>query len=269
MILTCPACATRYFVDADRLGPEGRQVRCSSCANLWKAEASVEPLELTPEPATTPAPASPVKNPLHKSFRAEVQARRRTRKAVAAGVVWAGMAATIALFVLGLVVFRTSVVGAWPATAGAYAWLKMPVNPTGFAIEEVQGGPSLNEGRIAIVASGALRNVRDDARPTPPVRVSLYDAAGKRVASQVVLPSSARVAPGDARLFKANFVDPPGASHVQVEFAFDVKLPRPPAQKVARPSAPASSPTAAQPAAVSAKSLPANSPYALRPTPRG
>ncbi len=35
MIITCPACATRYDVDDGRFQPEGRSVRCSECAESW------------------------------------------------------------------------------------------------------------------------------------------------------------------------------------------------------------------------------------------
>ena len=51
MILTCPACATSYFIADDLVGPNGRKVRCKSCGEVWKA-SNDEPLELTvaPEP---------------------------------------------------------------------------------------------------------------------------------------------------------------------------------------------------------------------------
>ena len=35
MILTCPACATRYSADPASLGPYGRKVRCAKCNETW------------------------------------------------------------------------------------------------------------------------------------------------------------------------------------------------------------------------------------------
>ena len=35
MILTCPACATRYSADPASLGPQGRMVRCAKCNQSW------------------------------------------------------------------------------------------------------------------------------------------------------------------------------------------------------------------------------------------
>lgn len=35
MILTCPACDTKYVVKDDAIPPHGRQVRCASCKHSW------------------------------------------------------------------------------------------------------------------------------------------------------------------------------------------------------------------------------------------
>lgn len=35
IVLTCPACATRYKSSADSLGPNGRTVRCAKCGEVW------------------------------------------------------------------------------------------------------------------------------------------------------------------------------------------------------------------------------------------
>jgi len=38
MILTCPACDTKYVVKDDAIPPGGRQVRCASCKHSWHQE---------------------------------------------------------------------------------------------------------------------------------------------------------------------------------------------------------------------------------------
>jgi predicted Zn finger-like uncharacterized protein len=38
VIISCPACATRFSLDAALLGPTGRNVRCAKCQHKWKQE---------------------------------------------------------------------------------------------------------------------------------------------------------------------------------------------------------------------------------------
>lgn len=50
MILTCPACSTKYVVKDGAIPPVGRQVRCASCKHSWHqdAEASGEAVAAPP-----------------------------------------------------------------------------------------------------------------------------------------------------------------------------------------------------------------------------
>lgn len=61
MIISCPACATRYAVPDSAIGVDGRTVRCAKCRHSWFQEG--QPLELEPaQPAPAPRPA-PVATP--------------------------------------------------------------------------------------------------------------------------------------------------------------------------------------------------------------
>jgi predicted Zn finger-like uncharacterized protein len=73
MIVSCPACGTRYRVDEKALrGPSGRTVRCANCGHTWhqsapgaldedkeavEPEGRIEPaLEVPPRPGASPRP---------------------------------------------------------------------------------------------------------------------------------------------------------------------------------------------------------------------
>ncbi|WP_265587479.1 zinc-ribbon domain-containing protein [Sphingomicrobium arenosum] len=58
MILTCPACATRYNIKPGAIPPEGRTVRCANCGHKWHADP-----DPAPEAAEAPEAAPPVAAP--------------------------------------------------------------------------------------------------------------------------------------------------------------------------------------------------------------
>ena len=278
MILTCPDCATRYFVDETKLGPTGRKVRCASCGASWKTQAEPEPLDLTPAAVSPPPPVAEPQpraaEALPMNFRARQDARRRTREAVATGVVWASLAAVFAVLLLAAVVFRVQVVRLWPRTAGAYAALRLPVNPLGLSPEGVQASQGLQDGRAMLFVKGAERNVETSPRPVAALRVSLYDKTGARLASQVVRVQGRTLKPGESRAFQAAFADPPlEGAQVGVDFVFE----RPAQTRAAQAERVALSGSHGTPALrglvapappppprpMLAKPLPAGSPYAL------
>ena len=297
MILTCPECASRYFVPDGSIGAGGRTVRCSSCSARWTAHAEdAEPDPPAPapvaapssEPAVTSVSVEPkpepdvddvVVQPLPKAFRDRAETRRRVREAAAAGAVWAGLIAGFGL-ILGLtVLLRQDIARLWPRTAGAYAMAGLPVNLVGLTIENQHAQPQLQDGHAVLVVSGALRNIRDRPVAAPPLRISLLNPAGKPLAVKIADPGGARIPPGEARRFTVNMIDPPvTATDVDIGFVMD----RRPSARAASPAGtptparlslrgadsgppppPTLGPVVPSAAAQDAKPLPSASPYAL------
>ncbi|WP_313102071.1 DUF3426 domain-containing protein [Brevundimonas sp.] len=253
MILTCPACATSYFVPDEAIGPNGRRVRCKACGHDWRATLEDEPLELSaaaaepvaeaagfgkreeaPETlAETPAPELP------RAFRAKAEQQRKMRRAATQGAVWAALAVVFLALIGAAFAFRLQIVQAWPQAAAVYKLVGAPVNLAGLEFEAV--GIRLapyDPGKV--VVSGALRNIRDNEVVAPPVRVALLNAAGAEVGHRIVRLEAAPVLPGKVLGFA---VVVPDADHTIAEANFDFvlepKREAPAAPAEARPAEPA------------------------------
>jgi predicted Zn finger-like uncharacterized protein len=287
MILTCPDCATSYFVDDAKIGPQGRAVRCAGCGSRWTATADAE-LELTQTPGPALAASAPEPPPLEidaplgqlradhlaKVFRARTESRRSIREAAAAGAVWAMMGACVIALVGAGVVFKVDVVRLWPRAASAYAMAGLPVNATGLEFEGIAAHPSLQDGHAALVVSGKIRNVEDRTIAAPPLRIGLLDKAGKSVGAKVSDPENAAIPPGETRHFVVSLLDPPAAAqHVEISFVLEPRPARTTKQASASALRGAAAKAAAEPQALSrapveavdATPLPEGDPLALTP----
>lgn len=265
MILTCPSCATSYFTPDEAIGPGGRTVRCKSCQFTWRATLD-EPLELSAttapvepnsfatrdEPAVAESLAETPAPELPRAFRARAEQQRRIRRAATHGVVWAGIASGFAVLIGAAWLFRVEVVEMAPRTAAAYAAVGLTVNPTGLDFEAITARPLPNDpGKVLV--SGALRNVRDNERIAPPVRVALLDSHGAEIGHSVVRIDAAPVLPGKVQGF-ATVIPDPGArgQGIGVDFVLDASqapaparpdpapMRRPPPAVQHAPAAPAS-----------------------------
>ena len=299
MILTCPECATRYFVDDARVGPAGREVRCASCGNRWTAKPEAAPLDLESTPdlgAFGKEPAKPAAGPvaagdlpaeeLPKAFRQRAQTRVKEREAAATGVIWAGLAGGFAVLLGLTVLMRQDIAEIFPRAAGAYAMAGLPVNLVGLTIENQHAQPMLKEGHAALTITGALRNIRSKPVIAPPLKISLLAPGGRVVATKIADPDGALIPPGAARHFSVDVLDPPvSATDVEIVFVLDRKRPaaladgKPAPPRIMAPapamapirdtSAPVPTPASLRGAVTvpmgvrDAKPLPKSSPYAL------
>ena len=232
MILTCPDCATRYFVDAAKLRGGGKTVRCASCGARWTAggepdiQLSVFPEigAIAEEPSFAPAPA-PVEetrafpDALPKQIRAKHAEKGAHKRALAHGIVWACLIAVLAGALAASMVFRVEVVRIIPRAASAYAMVGLKVNSVGLTFENVSARPALQDGRSTLVVSGEIRNIEGEAVTAPALRITILSKTGARVTSVVHHLEDARVAPGQSHHFVIPILDPPpSAEDIEVGF---------------------------------------------------
>ncbi len=231
MILTCPECATGYFVDDAQIGEGGRKVRCAACGARWTAMPA-GPIELkTDEEGAIGRPVAPavettplIGDDLPRAFRTRAEEEKRMRRAAVNGAAWAAVGVGVVVVLGALALFRESVVRAWPQSASAYAAVGLPVNPVGLLIENVHAEPSLQQGLPVLVISGVIRNVVDRTVTSPPLRISLFNSQGKRVAGQIDAVANANVPPGETRHFVTTLFNPPFSAHdLAIDFAVGAK----------------------------------------------
>ena len=222
MILTCPSCATSYFTPDEAIGPNGRRVRCRTCAHVWHASLAEEPLELSEPPETaaiqqqagfgkrdetpeslaeTPAPELP------KAFRARAEEQRRVRRAATHGAVWAGLASLFVAILGAAWLFRVEVVDLYPRAAAAYAMVGSPVNATGLNFEAMSIKVAPYD-PAKVIVSGAIRNIREREIVAPAVRVALLDAHGAEIGFRIIPVEAPPVLPGGVQGFAAVVPDP-------------------------------------------------------------
>jgi predicted Zn finger-like uncharacterized protein len=238
MILSCPHCATDYFVDEARLGPGGRSVKCGACGSRWTALPSA----VDNEPQAGPKPGGGGAE-FPKQFRAKVSLQRRWREAALAGAAMGAAVVLVAVLAGSAVIYRNNVARVLPGAARIYAAMGMPVNRLGLVIEGVRAEPTLQDGHAALAVSGVIRNIESRSIASPPLHIALYNGQGRRVDGRIATASDLRIAPGAKRRFAVAIIDPPlGATNLEVGFALGAVGKGPLARQLSRrsPSAPPS-----------------------------
>ena len=246
MIVTCPACETRYVVaDAVFTGAEGRRVRCASCGNIWQfsceaeaiheaiaeATAAAEAAAVASGPTTPTATPSQVPPPLRAERRAEpprspgpmavarpsiaVQipgaARRRLARLVGLSLIVLAV-----VVVLAAMIARDRIMAWWPASVPVYQTLHLIAMPG--AGLQVTVKPTRTAD--ALVITGDIVNSAGEARRIPKLRVALRDGSKTEVDAKVIDPPADTLPPGATAHFTTTFEHPSiTATGVAVTFA--------------------------------------------------
>lgn len=240
MILTCPACGTRYQADEAKFPPEGRKVRCAKCTHVWHQQAAT----MSPEPDVATiatederAPEFPKGEPQRQSESEPAFFRNRAsapegptpteRQPVAWGAILGVAAGWIALIAVVLVIgyaavkYRQDIATIWPQSAGVYSSLGLKVNNRGIDFAHVDYHRESEDGQVVLAVTGAIVNDGDRELPVPQsVRVILSDASNHELYHWNFTPNVQTLKPGQSAAFLTRLSSPPsGASHLEVRFA--------------------------------------------------
>jgi predicted Zn finger-like uncharacterized protein len=230
MILTCPACQTRYEADAANFLPQGRSVRCARCSHVWRVSADevptgeIEPppVDVVPEPPrevyAQPEPRDPEPQdrvldedelpPLRLNLWQQPWFLRAGWVALAGVVILIGVIATV---------YRHQVVEAWPQSASVYSKLGMKVATSGLKLGDTKNSREMRNGRLVLTVTGALTNVGDRELPVPQIRIGLVDSDKREVYHWTVAPDVITLKPGQSTRFVTRLSNPPeGATEVRI-----------------------------------------------------
>ena len=255
MIISCPACATRYTVDPSGFMPKGRKVRCAKCGDTWYQDPPKDlpktldaADEVRDTPAKTPVPPPPAPKTtdpepdVAETPGASVGDASAGAKAVAARRMadfrksltrWrlgqvAGFAG-LALFVFGTLyvvyAYKDDLVAAWPATASLYALLNEPVHPQGMEFQNVSYEHQYENGLPVLAITGEVINVSGDRRPVPRVRVGLRDEGENELYAWTFAVPEADLDPQGTAEFVTRLSSPPLAAHdLEIRFLEESEL---------------------------------------------
>ena len=242
MILTCPRCSARYAVGSAKIPTGGRTVRCVACGHKWTArrgDGEPEPWEeappplaapknpeappiLIPEPEPSPPDAfedlEPMIPPPVSGRKGKGKGKGKGKSGLSSGLVWAGLAAVLALIAVGVALFRNPIVRLWPKTAALYAAAGVSVNGVGLVIEQIRVSPAVQNGQAMLGVSARIRNERDKPTPAAPLRITLLDAQGAILSTLVAKPVDT-LPPLQSRYFQVLVENPPpGVASVALTF---------------------------------------------------
>ena len=225
MILTCPACRTRYLVDdAAVVGDAGRQVRCANCSHSWHfvpgpvldeqpaADAQLlDPARIEPGLDAPPAPIA-------GSSSGPSPGAAAAHAASWVGIGWLALILLLAVAILAGIVARDEVVAMWPPAARLYAFAGIKTELPGAGLEIRKILPTRTTDGLVI--EGEIANLGATALDVPRLRVALLDPGKKEIQFKIIEPPKERLLPGEVARFKTPFQQTDAsATKVAVTFA--------------------------------------------------
>jgi predicted Zn finger-like uncharacterized protein len=230
MLIVCPSCASEYRIAADKVGMDGRSVRCAACRETWFiTPADVLAGHEAELAASTDVGSDPVADAAWQEAAASVRLasetmpsaiRSRARRPLQGGAARRAVPGLSLSLAFGLTLLaalplvclaRANVVRAVPQTASLFARIGLPVNLRGIEIRDVVAfsNPAESDRPAELVVEGDLVGVARSDMPVAPLSVEIRDAAGRAVQTFSVPAPRTILAASETARFRASLTAPP------------------------------------------------------------
>lgn len=219
MIVSCPACETRYIVAEAEIGTRGRAVRCSRCAHTWRAEGvGEEMVEMSSAPDLEVMSLRETRDELRRETRRRAPPPPPPRSS---GLGWALLLLVLVGGGAGFYLGRLQIVQAWPQSIVAYETLHIPLGVAGEGFDLRDVTSQRRDDARVLVIEGTLINTTPDVKAVPALKaiVSAKDRP-QALKEWVFAPQVGPLEGGAAGGFRVELADlPPAAINLVVTFA--------------------------------------------------
>ena|SRR5215469_1283878 len=206
MIVTCPTCSTRYLVDTQKLGAQGRMVRCGSCSHTWY---QAPPEDLAPHIELTGPEPEPTPGVVERGGLPAIPPKRRRWGAVVALLV---LLLVLAAAGWGAIFMRDRVMALVPQTAKIYSRLGLaasqPEFGAGLEVRSVTPQRTTTDDQAELVIDGEIVNLSSSPRRVPSLKATLRDANDQPLTSWTFSAGVATLAPGASVPFHTTYAKP-------------------------------------------------------------
>ena len=214
MILTCPKCESKFMLSAQALAPDGKRVKCSSCGETWfeepdpdelydalekEASGEVPPLQDPPETIEEnilpdigfsedednedeaqnqeediPDAVKPRNEEGNVPALSDGETKGSSKKAQSIIVFLLSAFLMFLILIAPLIIFKTSIIKAWPDSIAFYKTLGMEGGTPGQGVVFDQMRGDVVDDHF--VLNGQIINLTSSDKTLPFIEVSLKDA---------------------------------------------------------------------------------------------
>jgi len=213
MILSCPDCSTRFAVDASKLGPDGRRVKCGKCGHIWfESPPELDNGEDIPLRVTPLEPEEQMRAPV-----SNLPALRRAKKARSARIGWSIAAVLLIAIVAVLWQGRAHIATAIPQVEPIYEAIGFPAFlPPGEGLT-IEFDPKTENGTLTL--KGEIINTSSGVRHVPGLEVRIKDTKNSTLKSWEFSSDVSQIGPGETVPFTTSTDSvPDGAVNVSILF---------------------------------------------------